>query len=105
VLVDGMQEVREFDSPRLHSPDQGFRTGSPAGAVVRTGLVRDPCAKDSGHGRSRPVAGGAEQSLHAFRRSGDDGPDPVAVVPVDRLGIVAEQVGDLLDRGPGVDEQ
>ena len=47
----------------------------------------------------------AEQALHPLGGFGNDRSDPVAVMRVDGLGVVAGQVGHLLDRRSGIEEE
>ena len=104
-----MQEVREFDSPRLHQFEQDFCRG---GRPVRRGRngrrARSPRGLGERGGprhRFASCALAAEQALHALRRLRDDRADPVAAVPVDGLGAVTQEIGDLLDRRSGVEGQ
>ncbi len=96
---------------------RAFAVAGGSSGGLEMDVVRDPCAissvgvgicrRGTGHFASLATGGGvvAEQAFHPLCRFGDDRSDPVAVVPVDGLRVVAEQVGHLLDGRSGVEKE
>ena len=109
--MHGMQEVRGFDSHRLHPVDQDFCCGGRLVRGLEMDVVRDPCAissvgvgicrRGTGHFASLATGGGAvaEQALHPLCRFGDDRSDPAAVFRrMDRPRQVVHRSFDLVGR-------